>query len=62
LVRSCFTYQSGAAAFYRNNKQTPTNNGEKYNGYQRIVYAGDYASRIYRALLAIEVGVTLWNR
>lgn len=47
--------------FYRNtNKHLPT--GEKYNGYQRFDNAFYRARRLRGALLAIEMGVTLWDR
>jgi hypothetical protein len=42
------------------NKHLPT--GVKYNGYQRFDNAVHYTSSLSGALLAIEVGVTLWDR
>jgi hypothetical protein len=54
------TYQSEATHILSQHKQTPTKNGEKYNGYQRIDNAVHRTSGLRGALLAIEVGVTLW--
>jgi hypothetical protein len=42
------------------NKHLPT--GKKYNGYQRIDNAVHRTRGLRGALLAIEVGVTTWDR